>query len=98
MNIDVQGIDKQFNYKFKYIVTKHITYLTLEYVFTKVNERILFISGLKYKCHNTYPDYFKVYIHNIKEYEKCIRILQLINKNCIYIYNKDEVINFFEGK
>jgi hypothetical protein len=97
MTITVQVKDVYIKRKFEWKFIKYNKYLTLDYVFNKYDERILFISGLKYEYMKNEWNDFKVYIHNIKEYEKCIQILRLIYKKYIFTYNRNEVINFFEG-
>jgi hypothetical protein len=96
MNINAQVITEHNQKHFEWIFIKHNKYLTLDYVFDKDDERILFVSGLKYKIHWKKSKYFKVYIHNIKEYERCIQVLELVYKGDIITYHREDIIEFFD--
>jgi hypothetical protein len=95
MTINVQVKPKNGSACFKWEFNIQNEYLELGGVFDNNHERILFISGLEYKTFSKYPSFFLVYIHNIKEYEKCIRVLNLAFKNSIHTYDRKEVIKFF---
>jgi hypothetical protein len=64
--------------------------------FNNKAERLLFISGLKYNK-NIQMKYIKIYLYSIKDLERYLEILNLLNTDEKYTYNKNEMIKFFEG-
>jgi hypothetical protein len=67
------------------------------YFITNQIERILFISGLEYEKYigNYGVGYIKVYMYNMKEFDKFLKIRKLLYPYETYVYNREEVIKFF---
>jgi hypothetical protein len=75
---------------------KYLTHISQFY--TEKDKRILFISGLKYEYMKNKWDERKIYLYTKEDFNRYIQMWKLLYPKIKYIHNKNEVIEFFEGK
>jgi hypothetical protein len=59
-------------------------------------ERLLFISGLKYNNIDSVIGEYEIYMYNILDFDRYIRILKLKWSEHTFTYDRKEVIEFFD--